>query len=528
MQIPGYEIQHQLGKGGMATVYLAVQQSLHRQVALKIMSPSLAANEEFSHRFIKEGQIVGRLSHPNIVTVFDIGVQDSHHYLSMEYLPGGTLKERIQAGEISTERAIQVVRVVAEALGHAHQKGYIHRDIKPNNVLFRQDGTPVLTDFGVAKDLESTTQLTVTGITIGSINYMSPEQFRGGEIDTRSDLYGLGVLLWETLTGELPYRAGSNDPFAIALKHANDPVPSLPENLRRYQGLIDGLMAKQPEDRFKTAGDFIRVLDAVQQRGELESQESTEMIPGAARPAPPVKTTTGPVSSPSPAGGGSRRWLLGLAALVLLLGGTYAALALLDGTIPGLNSSTLAGLFSTDDRATVAPTANPAPTTEPVARTDPVVDPVPQPVVDTDPRPIPEIPPGTQDTVTDGTAVAVLETAPPPSSETEPSVDELLARAQALFRNGQYAPPAPENAMEIYNRILELEPGNQTARAGLLAIGQMSLGNRYQNLAREALDVGDLATGLAHIQKGLRLAPEHPGLLALRESVQAQREGADP
>jgi len=258
-QIAGYTTESVLGAGGMATVYLAVQESLSRHVALKVMNQLLMIDADYCRRFLNEGRLIAKLSHPNIVTVYDIGVSEHFHYLSMTYLPGRTLREKIQRG-LPLEYALYIAKCLADALGYAHRQGIVHRDIKPGNVLFTHSGAPVLTDFGIAKTMGNETKLTSTGMTIGSVGYMSPEQALGNEVDNRSDLYSLGVLLWQMLTGALPYSA--QDPFALALKHANEPIPKLPRPLDRFQPVIEGLMAKKPEDRLASAEEEVGLLQA--------------------------------------------------------------------------------------------------------------------------------------------------------------------------------------------------------------------------------------------------------------------------
>jgi serine/threonine-protein kinase PpkA len=259
-QVAGYTTEAVLGEGGMATVYLAVQESLSRYVALKVMNQILTVDGDFCRRFLNEGRLVAKLSHPNIVTVYDIGVSDRFHYLSMTYLPGGTLREKINRG-LLLGQALHIVKCLADALGYAHRQGIVHRDIKPGNVLFTDNGGPVLTDFGIAKTVGNETRLTSTGMTVGSVGYMSPEQTLGLEVDHRSDLYSLGVLFWQMLTGALPYAAP--DPFALALKHAKDPIPELPRPLDRFQPVIERLMAKKPEDRLASAEELVRIVDRI-------------------------------------------------------------------------------------------------------------------------------------------------------------------------------------------------------------------------------------------------------------------------
>lgn len=272
-RIPGYRIEGELGQGGMASVFLALQESLNRSVALKVMAPALSADRDFRTRFLNEGRIVAQLGHGHIVTVYDIGCHDNLHYLSMEYLPGGTLRERIRAG-LPLDQALRIAEALAGALHYAHQRGFIHRDVKPLNVLFREDDTPVLTDFGIAKVLGADSQLTRTGFAVGSVGYMSPEQALGRPIDQRADIYAFGVLFWELLVGKAPYEA--TDAFALALKHATAPLPELPPTLARFQPLCERLLAKQPEERYTGLDEFIRDL-----KRDLNSDVSEPAVSGS-------------------------------------------------------------------------------------------------------------------------------------------------------------------------------------------------------------------------------------------------------
>ena len=255
--IPGYKITKTIGRGGMATVYQATQESVGRLVAIKVMSPALAADPSFSDRFVKEARMAN-LAHPNIVTVYDAGAIDDVNYIVMEYASGGNLDTAIKQG-ISIYRTLEVMKQIASALDYSCTKGFIHRDVKPENIIFREDGSAVLMDFGIAKAISSGTQLTMVGSTIGSPNYMSPEQARGLELDGRSDLYSLGIVFFEALTGTKPYDA--SDTFVIGLKHINDPVPQLPGKLNEFQPIIEKLLAKLPESRFDNGNQLIEALE---------------------------------------------------------------------------------------------------------------------------------------------------------------------------------------------------------------------------------------------------------------------------
>jgi serine/threonine-protein kinase PpkA len=257
IQVSGYVIERQIGRGGMATVYLALQESLQRHVALKVIASNLKGDPDFTKRFLREGQLIAKLTDPRIITVFDIGIDEDVYYLAMEYLPGGTLREHIQAG-LSLEDTLQIVKTVAGALGYAHRRGVVHRDIKPQNIMFHENGDPVLSDFGIAKAIGGNTVMTMSGMYFGTPRYMSPEQIKGQAVDGRSDLYSLGVLFYEMLTGELPY--SSDDSFALAFKHVTEAIPNLPLDLLIFQPLLNRLLAKDPEDRFSSAEQFLEAL----------------------------------------------------------------------------------------------------------------------------------------------------------------------------------------------------------------------------------------------------------------------------
>ena len=247
----------------MATVYLAVQESLQRQVALKVMKAALAADEEFAERFVREARTAASLQHPGIVAIHDTGNVGHHSYIAMEYVTGGELKARLRDGAMDVAQALGITRQMADALDYAHEKGFVHRDVKPENILFREKGSAVLTDFGVARAAGTGTRLTGTGLSIGTPHYMSPEQARGDEVDGRSDLYALGIVLHEMLTGRVPFDA--RDSLAIGIKHLQEAIPRLPDPLRRFEPLIDRLLAKDPADRYQTGAELIDDLDRIEQ-----------------------------------------------------------------------------------------------------------------------------------------------------------------------------------------------------------------------------------------------------------------------
>jgi len=262
IELPGYKIVRELGKGGMATVYLAIQESFGREVALKVMAPHLAAEPGFPERFSSEARMVAALSHPHIVTVYDVGSHNNYHYLAMEYHTGGDLSSRISSGGLTPYEALRITRQLADALGLAHSKGVVHRDIKPDNVLFRaHNDDAILTDFGIARDMQAESQLTQIGSTVGTPKYMSPEQARGMKVDGRADLYSLGIMLYEMLTGKPPFSAP--DAVALAIKHCQEPVPPLQGDLSRYQPVLDKLLAKDVKNRFQNGSEVMTGIDNV-------------------------------------------------------------------------------------------------------------------------------------------------------------------------------------------------------------------------------------------------------------------------
>lgn len=259
-EIPNYEILSEIGHGGMACVYRARHVKLDRHVALKVMSRALNADPSFGQRFIREAQIVAQLSHPNIIQIFDVDSYEDHHYLSMELAEGHDLHKKIRQG-MNLAEIVNVLSALSSALDYAASKGYVHRDIKPGNILFKLDGTPVLTDFGIAKATDSNTNMTITGSVIGTPSYMSPEQAQGIPLKGPSDLYALGVIFFEMLTGELPFNGETS--VSIAIKHLTEPVPQLPEQFAYLQLFLNKALAKNPDDRFQTGEELTETLTQI-------------------------------------------------------------------------------------------------------------------------------------------------------------------------------------------------------------------------------------------------------------------------
>lgn len=287
MEIPGYQILQPVGEGGMAKAFLAVQTSLGRKVVLKLLDTAQRDSAEQVERFVNEGRLVAALSHPHIVTVYDVGIAESCVYLSMEYVEGGDLRQRMGA-RMPPREALDIVLRIASALQAAHQSGIVHRDVKPANILFRRDGTPLLSDFGIAKKLTLDHDLTSTGVFLGSPNYMAPEQSEAGPIDGRADLYSLGVILFEMLTGTKPYQ--SDSVIDVIVKHRQAPIPRLPADLAGLQPLIDLMLAKERRDRFRDAESLIHYVRHL----PLLRRAPSAALPGNGAAAAPARAAARP------------------------------------------------------------------------------------------------------------------------------------------------------------------------------------------------------------------------------------------
>ena len=272
-EIPGFKITNMLGEGAMACVYLAIDESLDRKVALKVMSESLVHDQVFLDRFLAEAKDTAKFIHPGIVSIYAMGEHDDDHYLVLEYLESGTLKDRQKARRqfkkesnddstelFTSEECLTLLAQLADALSYAHSKKVVHRDIKPANILFRSNGQAVLSDFGIAKSVTENRELTQTGSSVGTPAYMSPEQKIGAAIDGRSDLYSLGVVFFEILAGHKPIHTSTGN-FADLRRELSAAVPQLPAGMSDLQPLVDKLLATDPDDRFQTAAELLDVID---------------------------------------------------------------------------------------------------------------------------------------------------------------------------------------------------------------------------------------------------------------------------
>lgn len=259
-----YQIVEKIGDGGTAFVFKGMDNLLNRHVTVKVLRPEYVSDQDFVRRFRREAQAAASLSHPNIVSIYDVGYEEGIHYIVMEYIQGHSLKELINdMGHLPLRMAVDYTCQIAQALNNAHKHGIIHRDVKPHNILISDDGRVKVTDFGIAQAVTAST-VTYTGAILGSVHYFSPEQAKGGATDEKSDIYSLGVMLFEMLTGHVPFRGDS--PVSIAVKHLQEPFPNprelnseIPESISR---IILKAVEKDPEKRYRTAREMSEELSA--------------------------------------------------------------------------------------------------------------------------------------------------------------------------------------------------------------------------------------------------------------------------
>lgn len=460
MEISGYTVRQCIAEGGMAAAYLAEQTSLARTVVLKVLDTSVNDSRLALRRFMNEGQLLAALRHPNVITIYDIGTASNFVYISMEYVAGGDLKQRLADGPLLPGQALDILTQVARGLGAAHAEGIVHRDVKPGNILFRPDGTPLLSDFGIAKSLTRDADLTATGVFLGSPNYMAPEQAEPGEIDTRADIYALGVIFHEMLTGQKPYQ--SESVIEVIHMHRTAPIPRLPPALAVFQGLLDLMLAKHRNDRFRDVPALLHHIEQARQQWQAAERAM------AAGDAPPVPQAPTRLRWDQPS---DRRLRIALYVLLGLALAGHGALFMLEADLnapPAAAVAADAGQLAAA-RAAVRAAAPPAPT-----------------------------------------AGAI---------ETAEVISALLWLGTHSLNSQRFTMPPNDNAYYFYSRVLQLDPANVQARAGL---GELA--RRYALLADDAVAAGDLPRAQAYIAIGREIDPDNEALRVIGE-LAAPRAG---
>ncbi len=395
-----YRIEAKIGQGGMAAIFRAYQFSLERHVAIKVLPPSFVAEDpSFVERFQREARAIANLNHPNILPVHDFGVYQDYSYIVMRYVEGGQTLAHLMRHPLSPERAIHLISQIAEALAYAHSRGIIHRDVKPNNILLDNDWA-LLSDFGLAKISHAATRLTGTGRGIGTAAYMSPEQSQGREIDNRTDIYALGVILYQMLTGKIPHDA--DNPLTIMMQRVSEPPvrpreldSSIPEYIEQ---VILRALAREPDYRYDSATDFGMALKLAAGNGSYQELSSgfqpgqTSVFTTQAFPTTSTETALPPAET------AKSRWAVilnnpfwpvvsTLVAVVAVLWGVFFAnqgggpqASSIPGGVAALTSSPTA-----TDTATATATATPTNTPEPASTPTPIATetPVPPPSTST-------------------------------------------------------------------------------------------------------------------------------------------------
>jgi serine/threonine-protein kinase len=325
-----YEIEDLVGTGGMSSVYRARDTVLERRVALKVLHEHFSADPEYVRRFRHEARAIARLNHPNIVTVIDRGEFGNRQFIVFEHIPGENLKEVVEReGQLPVAQALALTHQIARGLAFAHEHGVVHRDVKPQNVLLDESGTAKVTDFGIARSLDPEEELTQTGTLLGTSDYIAPEQASGQPVDARTDQYSLGVLLYELLTGEVPYPADSF--MAVAMRHLRDPVPSVHERRPGVPDRVDEIvakaMAKRPQDRFPSTKAMMVAIEAALADDAGPSAGSNEATGVLSRVEPPSPGRSAARSRPRPRQ--RRRRVSPLLLALLVVGGGAIALGLI-------------------------------------------------------------------------------------------------------------------------------------------------------------------------------------------------------
>lgn len=564
IEIPGYRVLRPLGRGGMATVYLAMQESVDREVALKVMSPTLLADPTYGERFLREARIAAKLHHPHVVGIHDVGRHGDYFYIAMEYLSGGPVLGEDGRGR-DVPFALRVVREISKALHYANAKNFVHRDVKPDNILLREDGSSALTDFGIARANDSATRMTRTGAVVGTPHYMSPEQARGRTLDGRSDLYSLGIVMYELLVGRVPYHA--EDSLAVGIMHITQPIPQLPNEYKTLQPTLDRLLAKEPEQRFQdgaAVGAAIEVIERRFEKGELQDLvRARPRTPSATLAVAAVPASYGQRAEPSfgsmddiavdtPRGsdyhraqqrerkGAGARWIFVGAFVFLIAVGGYALwrnqdrlrallprtelndmlargeAALKAGRLSGTNGDSARELFES---------ARSADSDNEIARNglrrvgEALIAQASQATAARDFATARTRLADARALLAGGPAVERAEAELKQAESQGTQIVELFDRAEAALANGKLL--GADGAVALYEKVIAADASNTPAQAGLRKAGAALAAQ-----ARELVAQGKLDDAAARIEDIARAIPSDPSIPNLRADLATARAAA--
>ncbi len=578
MEITGFRIERLIAEGGMASVHLAVQESLGRHVALKLLKKFDCPED--SERFVNEGRIIAALNHPNIITIHDIGFDGERPFIAMEYLEGGSLTQRIERG-MTAEAAVDIVIAIGACLDFVHRQGMIHRDVKPANILFHVNGNPKLTDFGIAKSMEVDSDLTLDGSAVGSPYYLSPEQAQNKPVDGRADIYSLGIIFYEMLTGRKPFRSDSH--IETILSHVTDELPPLPPELVLFEEALELMTAKDPDDRFSSAGEMLGYFRALRRFAAVVSgpgaghhaaaaygvgagfsetgrkwlrDSRLAFAAGAALgllllgwiaggwfgPSEPERRLSGSTPVPEPAGP-EPGWSLPVSATQIQPSATRASqpentLLALQAPAEEFEPPTAATGAGAEPLAVIGVELEPqaeGPSLPPMAGVETSTLQLPtggeaEPPTDST-GPVEDGSLTVDDPAPDGSVAASLSGEPtdgesgPDESAQEADekngvldISQLLDLAAQALEDYRLTIPPQDSALYYFEEVLRLEPGQPQAEQGLDQIA-----DRYANLGRREIENQAFDKAERYFQRGLVVRPDYPPLLEAQGELDARR-----
>lgn len=483
INIPGYTINAEIGKGGMAVVYEATQESLNRKVAIKVLRNQ--RDDWVDERFINEAHFIASLNNPHIITIYDIAeLSNGEYYIAMEYLPGGDLESN--AGKYhAPSKALALVEDIAAGLAVVHEKGIIHRDIKPANILFRENGDAVLTDFGIAKSLSNDSDLTQAGFSLGSPSYSSPEQVMGKPLSVTTDLYSLGVIFLELVLGRNVFKAEGHS--GTAINHIQMPLPSLPPTLDLYEPFLAKLLAKAPSDRYQNCGELLEAIESLKTESEVSpkrasaSKVSQRKGGGAFLAKLPAKRNL----TPRLLKNASLPKLSALAIIVAITAFTFLYESETDKKIKAL-------LAQAEKRMHSEHYIHPKNDNARYFYRQILL-------LDEDNR----------------RALRGIK------KVNKAQIDRYIAAGAKAIEEQRLSSPKSENAIYYFRQILVIDKENKSAYSGLQQIA-----GEYLKRAKFELMNSDYKAALNDANQGLKAVPEHKELLALREEIKEKSPSA--